>query len=69
LWRVFQDRISWTICLGWLWTAILLISVSWVARIRGVSHQCLVIFWILILYLLNKLVKIFSHFTDCLLFL
>jgi hypothetical protein len=25
-------------CLGWLWTAILLISVSWVARITGESH-------------------------------
>jgi hypothetical protein len=29
----FQDRFSWTICLGWLATAILLIS-----RIAGVSH-------------------------------
>jgi hypothetical protein len=28
-----------TICLGWLWTVILLISASWVARITGVSHQ------------------------------
>jgi hypothetical protein len=26
LWRVFQDRISWTICGGWLWTSILLSS-------------------------------------------
>jgi hypothetical protein len=26
-------------CLGWLWTMILLISASWVARITGVSHQ------------------------------
>jgi hypothetical protein len=24
---------------GWLWTAILLISASWVARITGVSHR------------------------------
>jgi hypothetical protein len=39
LWRVFQDRVSRTICLGWLWTAILLISASWVARITVMSHQ------------------------------
>jgi hypothetical protein len=25
----FQDRVSWTVCLGWLWTMILLISASW----------------------------------------
>jgi hypothetical protein len=37
----FQDRVSWTICLGWLQTAILLISTTWVARIIGVSHWCL----------------------------
>jgi hypothetical protein len=36
----FQDRVSWTICLGWLWTAILLISTSWAARITGASHLC-----------------------------
>jgi hypothetical protein len=35
---VFQDRVSQTICLGWLWTTIPLISVSWVARITGLSH-------------------------------
>jgi hypothetical protein len=39
LWRVFQDRVSWTICLGWIRTAILLISASWVARITGVSYR------------------------------
>jgi hypothetical protein len=37
--EVFWDRVSQTICLGWLWTKILLISASWVARIIGVSHQ------------------------------
>jgi hypothetical protein len=31
--------LRWTICLGWLWHVILLISASWVARITGVSHQ------------------------------
>jgi hypothetical protein len=40
LWRVFWDRVSWTICLGLLWTAVLLSSASWVARITGMSHQC-----------------------------
>jgi hypothetical protein len=34
----FPDTVSWTICLAWLWTAILLISASWVARITS-THQ------------------------------
>jgi hypothetical protein len=34
----FWDRVSWTICQGWLRTMILLISATWVARITGVSH-------------------------------
>jgi hypothetical protein len=34
----FQDRVSRTIFPGWLQTAILLISASWVARIPGMSH-------------------------------
>jgi hypothetical protein len=33
----FRDRVSWTICPGWLRTLILLISDSQVARITGVS--------------------------------
>jgi hypothetical protein len=33
-----QDRVSQTICLGWLQTTILLISAYWVARIIGLSH-------------------------------
>jgi hypothetical protein len=37
----FRNRVLRTICSGWLWTVILLISDSWVARITGVSHQCL----------------------------
>jgi hypothetical protein len=37
----FQDRVSQTICPGWLWTIVLLISASWVARIMGVNHRCL----------------------------
>jgi hypothetical protein len=36
----FGDGVSWTICLGWLQTTIL-ISASWVARIIGMSHQSL----------------------------
>jgi hypothetical protein len=39
LWWVFWDRISWTLCPGWLWASIFLISASWVARITGESHQ------------------------------
>jgi hypothetical protein len=35
----FWDRVSWTIYPSWLWTTILLISASWVARITSVSHQ------------------------------
>jgi hypothetical protein len=35
----FWDRVSWTICLGWLWTSILPISPSQVARITGISEQ------------------------------
>jgi hypothetical protein len=34
----FRDKFAWTICPGWLWTVILLISASWVARILVVSH-------------------------------
>jgi hypothetical protein len=34
----FRDRVSETIYPGWLWTTILLISVSWVARVTGISH-------------------------------
>jgi hypothetical protein len=40
LWFFFRDRVSQTICLGWLWTSILLISASWVVMIIGVSHWC-----------------------------
>jgi hypothetical protein len=40
----FQDRVSQTICPGWLRTTILLISASCVAKITGVSHQRLAIF-------------------------
>jgi hypothetical protein len=34
----FQERISRTICPGWLQTMILLISASWEATITGMSH-------------------------------
>jgi hypothetical protein len=37
----FQDKVSQTICPGWLQTAIFLIYASWVARITGMSHWCL----------------------------
>jgi hypothetical protein len=35
----FQDRVSRTVCPGWLQTSILLISAFWVVRIIGVSYQ------------------------------
>jgi hypothetical protein len=38
LWWVFRDRVSQTLCPGWLRTTILLISASWVATITGVSY-------------------------------
>jgi hypothetical protein len=38
------DRVSWTICPGWPWTVILLISASQVARITCVRHQCPALF-------------------------
>jgi hypothetical protein len=34
----FWDRVSWTICPGWLRTEILLISASQIARITGMNH-------------------------------
>jgi hypothetical protein len=37
----FWDRVSQTICQGWLPALVLLISASWGARIIGVSHWCL----------------------------
>jgi hypothetical protein len=36
----FWDRVLQTVYPGWLGTAILLISASWVAKITGVSHWC-----------------------------
>jgi hypothetical protein len=44
----FWYRVSWTICSGWLWTVIFLISASWVARITDVSHLCLALFEVLV---------------------
>jgi hypothetical protein len=35
---IFEDGVLRTSCLGWLWTLILPISASQVARITGVSH-------------------------------
>jgi hypothetical protein len=59
----FRDRVSQTLCPGWLWTAILLISAFWVARIAGVSHWCpsglyflmqwvFLSFWVILSYLI-----------------
>jgi hypothetical protein len=40
----FQDRVSQTICLSWLWIMILLISASWVAGITGVTTNTQLVF-------------------------
>jgi hypothetical protein len=45
----------WAICSGWLWTMILLISASRVARIRGVSHWHQAIFVIAFRYGWHKI--------------
>jgi hypothetical protein len=37
---IFWDRVSRTICLGWLGTSILLVPTSWVARNTGMNHWC-----------------------------
>jgi hypothetical protein len=34
----FEDRIFWTICPGWPWISVLLLSASQIARIIGMSH-------------------------------
>jgi hypothetical protein len=36
----FVDGVSWTICLGWLWTPIFPVSASQVVRITGICHWC-----------------------------
>jgi hypothetical protein len=35
---IILDTVFWTVCLGWLWTSILLISASWIAGIIGEIH-------------------------------
>jgi hypothetical protein len=35
----FPGKFLWTVCPSWLQIAILLISASWVGKIKGVSHQ------------------------------
>jgi hypothetical protein len=72
--RIFQDRVSRTVCLDWLWTSILLVSASQVARITGMSHCA----WLFMVYFFEYfiysryyslldlyLAKIFSHFIGC----
>jgi hypothetical protein len=62
LWRVFWDRVWWTICPGSLQTAILLISASWVARITDVSHGCpaLGLYLIIFYYIYFRLLCLLS---------
>jgi hypothetical protein len=54
----FPDRVSGTICPGWLWTMILQISASWVDRTTGVSHGHLT--WVL---LSEQLISAFPGLT------
>jgi hypothetical protein len=58
LWRVFHDRVSWTILPSWLQIAILLISASWVAGIIGMSHWHPAIFYSIPEGLLNYLAQL-----------
>jgi hypothetical protein len=44
----FWDMVSQTICQVRLWTAILLISASWVARITNMSHWHLAVFYFIV---------------------
>jgi hypothetical protein len=37
--KIDRDRVSQTICPGWLWMVILLIFASWIARITDMSHS------------------------------
>jgi hypothetical protein len=54
-----------TICPGWLWTMIFLISASWVARITGVSYsaQHTPIFNILIIMFRELTMNVYSLVT------
>jgi hypothetical protein len=62
----YQDRVLWTISPGWLWTAISLISASWIARTTDVSHQCLASlrFFIsdILITVTTKLIQLSSQF-------
>jgi hypothetical protein len=44
---LFRNKVLQINCLGWLLTAILLISASWGARITGTSHRCPPTFFLL----------------------
>jgi hypothetical protein len=50
---LFWARGSWSICLGWPQTSIILISASWIAGITGVSHWCLA--WLGCFFFFNSL--------------
>jgi hypothetical protein len=65
LWKFSLDRVLQIICLGWLQTTILLISVSWVAMIAGLSHQHLAIsYWIWVIQHTGNLPKIQRQVTS-----
>jgi hypothetical protein len=61
LWRVFRNRVSRTLCPGWLPTVILLISSSWVARITGVRLITFFYWWITLCHLCKLFNLCFPH--------
>jgi hypothetical protein len=58
----FQDRVSRTICSGWLQIVILLISAFWVARITGISLELL---FLMVLAVLGRLRVLTFYFLWC----
>jgi hypothetical protein len=61
----FGDRVSETICSGWHWATILPISGSPIARIIGMSHQCLD-FFVFSKHLIDKVI-LFVLMAPCVL--
>jgi hypothetical protein len=60
----FGDGVTQTTCPGWPQTEILLISTSQVARITGMSHQCLTsIFFYSVIFLGYKTVNSLYRYT------
>jgi hypothetical protein len=64
---ILEMGVSQTVCLGWSWTMILLISVSIVARITGLNHWRLAPFFLILRQGLAKLSRLISNsISSCL---